>query len=172
MTNSNLTLSPEILEPKIYIIRNKKVMIDKDLAELYGVLTKTLNQAVRRNISRFPEDFMFQMNKTEMENWKSQIVTSNRVKMGLRKSPLVFTEQGIAMLSSVLRSERAIHVNIQIMRTFTKIREMMVNNKDLQQRIDKLEEKFDGKFKVVFNAINALLTESEEPKSEMGFKQK
>ncbi|MFO7933347.1 MAG: ORF6N domain-containing protein [Bacteroidales bacterium] len=101
---------------KIYVIRNQKVMIDKDLADLYGVGTRTLNQAVKRNLQRFPMDFMFQMTSEELENWKSQIVISNREKMGIRKTPLVFSEQGVAMLSSVLNSERAILVNIQIIK--------------------------------------------------------
>jgi len=118
-------LPDETIISKIYMIRGKKVMIDRDLAELYDVETRVLNQAVRRNEKRFPEDFMFQMTKEEMENWKSQIVISNSEKMGLRKPPLVFTEQGVAMLSSVLNSDRAIMVNIQIMRVFTKMRELV-----------------------------------------------
>jgi hypothetical protein len=111
-----------VIISKIYFIRGVKVMLDRDLAKLYKVETRNLNQAVRRNEKRFPEDFMFQMSKEEMDNWKSQIVISNSEKMGLRKPPLVFTEQGVAMLSSVLNSDRAIGVNIQIISVFTKIR--------------------------------------------------
>lgn len=123
---TEVSLSPEIIREKIYIIRGKKIMIDRDLAYLYQVPTMVLNQAVRRNLDRFPEDFMFQLTKTEMDNWISQSVISNStLKQSLRKPPLAFTEQGIAMLSSVLNSKRAIQVNIQIIRIFTKLREMI-----------------------------------------------
>lgn len=124
-------VSSEIIENKIFLIRGKKVMLDKDLANLYGVETKKLNQTVKRNKERFPEDFMFQLTNLEMLSLRSQIVTSNRG--GRRYNTFVFTEQGVAMLSSVLKSERAIRVNIQIMRTFTKIREMIVSNKNLRE---------------------------------------
>ena len=130
-----------IVLSKIFIIRDHKVMIDRDLAELYEVETRTLNQAVRRNLQRFPEDFMFQMTSDELENWKSQIVISNKEKMGIRKPPLVFTEQGVAMLSSVLNSERAILVNIQIIRIFTRIRELLIPHKDILQKLMDLENK-------------------------------
>ena len=130
----NLILQ-ETVETKILLLRGKKVMLDRDLAVLYRVETKVLNQAVKRNIERFPEDFMFQLTKEEMKNWKSQFVTSNREKMGLRKRPYVFTEPGIAMLSSVLNSKRAIQVNIQIIRTFIKLREMLLTHAGLKQKI-------------------------------------
>ena len=126
----------ETIESKIFSIRGKRVMLDRDLSILYGVETRVLNQAVKRNITRFPEDFMFQLTKEEMENWKSQIVMSNREKMGLRRSPYAFTEQGVAMLSSVLNSERAIQVNIQIMRAFIKLKEMLSTHKALKQKIE------------------------------------
>src|SRR5206468_2407030 len=116
---------------KIYVIRGQKVMLDRDLAELYQVETRVLNQAVRRNIDRFPKDFMFQLSEKEFENWKSQTVISNSEKMGLRKRPFAFTEQGVAMLSSVLNSPTAIQVNIQIIRIFTKMREMLLTHKDI-----------------------------------------
>ncbi|HOE17898.1 MAG TPA: ORF6N domain-containing protein [Syntrophorhabdaceae bacterium] len=116
-------------------MRGQKVMLDRDLAMLYGVETRVLNQAVRRNIERFPEDFMFQLTKGEMDNWKSQIVISNKEKMGLRRRPYAFTENGVAMLSSVLNSSKAIQVNIQTMRTFTKIREMIASHKELAKRL-------------------------------------
>ena len=151
----------EVIENKILFIRGKKVMIDRDLAALYGVATKVLNQAVRRNIERFPEeDFMFQLRKEEFAHWKSQFVTSNSDKMGLRKSPSAFTEHGILMLSSVLHSPRAVQVNIQIMRAFVKLRELMITHKDLASKIEELEAKFrkhDENFVIVFAAIKKLL---------------
>ena len=140
----NLDKNPDVFPDhivlsKIFIIRDYKVMIDRDLAELYGVETRTLNQAVKRNLQRFPEDFMFKMTSDELENWKSQIVISNKEKMGIRKPQFVFTEQGVAMLSSVLNSERAILVNIQIIRIFTQIRELLIPNKDILRKLMDLE---------------------------------
>jgi hypothetical protein len=187
--NKLITIPSERVFSKIFLIRGKKVMMDKDLAELYGVETKSLNRAVKRNLERFPEDFMFQLNKQEAEVWKSQIdipnlksqiaTSSSRYQIGTLKSrrgqhikylPYVFTEQGVAMLSSVLHSKRAIQVNIQIMRTFTKIREMLSTHKELREKIEKLERKYDQKFRVVFEAIGMLLKEDEKPKNKMGFK--
>ncbi len=152
-------LTEEKIINKIYVIRGKKVMIDRDLAELYGVETRILNQAVRRNEKRFPEDFMFKLTSLELEDWKSQIVISNSEKMGLRKPPLVFTEQGVAMLSSVLNSDRAIAVNIQIIRVFTKTREMLETHKDILQRIDQLQRKEieqDEKILLIFEYLKQL----------------
>ena len=126
---------------KIYLIRGEKVMLDRDLAKLYEVETRILNQAVRRNEKRFPADFMFQMSKVEMDDWKSQIVISNSEKMGLRKPPLVFTEQGVAMLSSVLNSDRAIMVNIQIIRVFTKIRRLLETHSEILRKLESIEKK-------------------------------
>jgi hypothetical protein len=169
-----MNLIPQVLvERKIFLIRGRRVMLDRDLAELYGVETRVLNQAVKRNLNRFPEDFMFQLTQAEMENWKSQIVISNKDKMGLRKAPYAFTENGVAMLSSVLGSERAVEVNIQIMRTFTRLREMLLTHKDLQRKIEDMEKKYDHQFKIVFDAIKQLLT-YEEPKKKMpiGFRGK
>ncbi len=160
----------EIIVSKIYIFRNKKVMVDRDLAKLYGVKTMVLNQAVKRNIKRFPEDFMFQLDKKEFENWKSQIVISKLDKMGLRKSPLAFTEQGVAMLSSVLNSDRAINVNIQIIRTFTKIRELLATNEALQRKMMEMEKKYDGKIKKIFDTIGFLLEDKIKPRKQIGFK--
>ena len=158
------SLNPDVFRDhvvlsKIYVIRNHKVMIDRDLAELYGVETRTLNQAVKRNLQRFPEDFMFQMTSDELENWKSQIVISNKEKMGIRKPPLVFTEQGVAMLSSLLNSERAILVNIQIVRIFTRMRELLIPNKDILQKLIDLENKgldHDKKIKLIFEYLQQL----------------
>jgi len=142
-------------------------MFDRDLAELYEVKTKRLNEQVKRNIKRFPEDFMFQLNKEELENWKSQFAISNSIKMGLRKRPYVFTENGVAMLSSVLNSDRAIQVNIQIMRAFTRIRELLNTHKDLAHKLDDLErkvQKHDMDIQMVFQVIKQLM---EPPKSKM-----
>lgn len=169
----------ETIETKIFFVRGKKVILDRDLAILYEVPTKQLNQAVKRNISRFPEDFMFQLHKSETEilesgiglletnNLKSQFVTSSYG--GRRYHPYVFTEQGIAMLSSVLKSERAIQVNIQIMRTFIKLREMLASNRELRTRIEKLEKKYDDRFKTVFKVIKQLIAEEQKPKKNIGF---
>lgn len=132
-------------------------MLDRDLAEMYEVDTRVLNQAVRRNISRFPADFMFQLTSKELENWKSQIVISNSIKMGLRKPPLAFTEQGVAMLSSVLNSEQAIELNIAIMRTFVLIRQHALNYKELQDKLVKLEKKYNKNFKEIYAALNLLI---------------
>ena len=160
----------ELIERKIYLIRNKKVMLDRDLAELYDVETKVLNQAVKRNIARFPEDFMFQLNKEEaLELSRSQIVTLKRGQ-NIKYLPHVFTENGVAMLSSVLNSEMAIQVNIQIMRTFTKIREMLSSHKDLKRKIEEMEKKYDSQFKIVFNAIKELMTLPEKQVRKIGFK--
>jgi hypothetical protein len=139
--DDEIMIPEEVIISKIYYIRDQKVMIDRDLAELYGVATRVLNQAVRRNIKRFPEDFMFQMTAEELKNWKSQIVISNKENMGIRKPPLVFTEQGVAMLSSVLNSETAINVNIQIIRIFTKIRKMLESQKAILEKLENLELK-------------------------------
>lgn len=171
MKNSSL-LPLERIETKIYLIRGKKVMFDRDLAELYGVETRIINRAVKRHRKRFPADFMFQLTKQEAANWylKSQIGISSYG--GRRYAPYVFTEQGVAMLSSVLNSERAIQVNIQIMRTFTKLREMLATNKELRDKIERLERKYDQKFQIVFKAIKNLVTSpdpEEKPKTEFGF---
>lgn len=160
----------EIIERKIFLIRGRRVMLDRDLAELYGVETRVLNQAVKRNLNRFPEDFMFQLTQAEMENWKSQIVISNKDKMGLRKAPYAFTENGVAMLSSVLSSERAVEANIQIMRTFTRLRELLLTHKDLQRKITDMEKKYDSQFKVVFDAIRQLMTPPVLKKGKIGFR--
>lgn len=148
-----------LIQNKIYEIRSMKVMLDRDLAEMYEVETRVLNQAVRRNSNRFPADFMFQLNEKEFENWKSQFVISNSVKMGLRKRPYAFTEQGVAMLSSVLNSEKAIQVSIVIIRTFVLIRQFALNYEELQEKIIKLEKKYNKNFKEVFRALEYLFKE-------------
>lgn len=156
-----------VIQNKIYEIRGQKVMIDRDLAEMYGVQTKALNQAVKRNIERFPEDFMFQLTTEETQNWKSQIVTTNSIKMGLRRNPYAFTELGVVMLSSVLTSKIAIQVNIGIMRAFVAVRQYLLsaNNptqeiEDLKQRVKELEESSED----TLAAINDL---SEDTRKEL-----
>jgi hypothetical protein len=174
-----LLIPQEAIQTKILVLRGKKVMLDRDLALLYEVPTKSFNQAVKRNIERFPKDFMFQLTEEEFKNLRSQIVTSSWG--GQRYYPYAFTEQGVAMLSSVLRSKKAIQVNIQIMRIFGKMREMLVNYQELKQRIESMERKVDEKSKVnsilfeeVFKEIEAvkrLLTPPDQPqKDEIGFK--
>lgn len=165
-----LIIPSERIVNKIYIIRGQKVMLDRDLAELYKVQTKVLNQAVNRNIKRFPQDFMFKFDKKELENLKSQIVTSSWG--GVRKEPFAFTEQGVAMLASVLKSDRAIKVSIQIIRTFTKLRELLATNEGLQRKIMELEQRYDKKLKDVFMILKLLLKEDETPKEDIGFKYK
>ncbi|KKW32338.1 MAG: KilA-N, DNA-binding domain protein [Candidatus Uhrbacteria bacterium GW2011_GWA2_52_8d] len=160
----------ELIESKIYVFRGKNVMIDRDLATLYGVETRVLNQAVRRNVQRFPEDFMFQLTDQESQNLRSQIVISSLEYGGRRYSPYVFTEQGVAMLSSVLKSDRAIQVNIQIMRTFTRMREMLTENEELRRKIELLEKQYDEKFVMVFDAIRRLIDEPSKDEKEIGFK--
>ena len=157
----------ERITNKIYLIRGMKVMLDIDLAELYDVETKVLKQAVRRNIGRFPEDFMFELSKEEFKNLRSQIVTSSWG--GLRYLPMVFSEQGVAMLSSVLRSERAIQVNIQIMRAFTQLRQMLSTHEELKQKIEAMEKKYDQQFQIIFEAIKQLLETDEKPKKKIGY---
>jgi phage regulator Rha-like protein len=199
----------ERIMSQIYFIRGEKVMFDRDLAELYGVETKALNRAVKRNIDRFPKDFMFQLSEKEVnafsnfqfgslknENWKSPDVASNskeslRCQIGtlnndaslrsqivtlkkgrgqhLKYSPYVFTEQGVAMLSAVLKSKRAVAVSIQIVRTFVKLREILSTHKQLREKVELMEDKYDKSFKVVFQMIARLMKEDIEPKKRIGF---
>jgi hypothetical protein len=164
-------VSEETIVEKIYIFRGQKVMLDRDLAEMYGVEVKRLNEAVKRNITRFPDDFMFQINKVEWQNLKSQIATSSWG--GIRKLPYAFTEQGVAMLSSVLNSETAIQVNIQIIRLFTKMKQLILDNKDLWMKIEKIEQhllKNDEEIKTVFAYLKKLLIQENKPRNPIGFK--
>lgn len=151
-------LPVEYIESKIHIIRGVKVMIDIDLAELYRVPTKRLNEQVKRNLKRFPKDFMFNLTEHEVANLRSQFATSSWG--GRRTYPFAFTEQGIAMLSSVLNSSRAIEVNILIMRAFVKMRELLISHKDLNKKLLELEKKYDFQFEVVLKAIEDLISES------------
>jgi len=168
----NLIVPIELIERKIYLIRSRKVMLDSDLAELYLVETRTLIQAVKRNINRFPSDFMFQLNYQDVAALRSQFVTSKPGRGGRRYQPYVFTEQGVAMLSSVLNSERAIEVNIAIMRAFVKLREMLSTNKELAHKLAQLErkiEKHDDEIKLIFDAIRELMRPPEPKKRKIGF---
>jgi len=170
----NSLIPIERIEKAILLIRSQKVILDRDLAELYDVPTKVLNQAVKRNLKRFPDDFMFQLSPEEFENWKSQIVTSNSaIRMGIRKRPFAFTEHGVAMLSGVLNSDRAIEVNIAIMRAFVKLREILATHKDLARKLEELERKLgqhDTHFQAVFEAIRQLMAPPPpQPKRRIGF---
>ena len=158
----------EVIEQRILLIRGQKVMLSTDLAELYQVEPRVLVQAVKRNIARFPQDFMFQLTEEEFSNLKSQIVISSWG--GLRRArPYAFTEQGVAMLSSVLNSERAVKVNIEIMRAFVRLRQILASNKELAKSLDELEKKYDAQFKVVFDAIRQLMTPPESKRRHIGF---
>jgi phage regulator Rha-like protein len=162
----------EIIESKIYFLRGRKVMLDADLAILDKVPTKSLNLAVKRNLSRFPEDFMFQLTISEVRRLRFQAETSKAGRGGRRYQPYVFTEQGVAMLSSVLRSERAVQVNIQIMRTFARLSRMLQSHSALRRKIEEMGKKYDQQFQVVFDAIKRLLQsppKEEPPKRRIGF---
>ena len=189
-------ISSEAIAPMVHWLRHEKIMLDSDLAELYGVPTGTLNQAVQRNLDRFPSDFIFQVTEDELDALKSQFVTSRNAqdslksqsviaknakldlgfqsriskgRGGRRSLPYAFTEQGVAMLSSVLRSQRAVEVNIAIMRTFVQLRRLMDSNRELAQKIGEMEEKYDGQFRIVFDAIRQLISPPAQPSRELGF---
>jgi hypothetical protein len=178
-----VVLKPENVAQLVFFIRGEKVMLDADLAKLYGVTTKALNQAMRRNRARFPEDFAFRLSGEEFDNLRSQIVTTSSNPSVIwsqivtrsqkyRRSdslPVAFTEQGVAMLSSVLRSTRAVEVNIAIMRTFVQLRRLMDTNHDLARKIEALEKKYDEQFAVVFEAIKELITPPSPPRKRIGF---
>jgi hypothetical protein len=168
----NTQLPDEFIYRKIYVIRDQKVMLDSDLAELYQVDTKRLNEQVKRNTDRFPEDFMFQLTENEWTNLKSQFATSS-VHGGRRTLPYVFTEHGVLMLSSVLSSKRAIAVNIQIMRVYTKLKEMIQSSRELQERMDLLEDRLfdqDTKISRVFQYVQEMNEEAEVPRARVGYK--
>lgn len=165
-------ISAQVIEQRIFLIRGRKVMVDFDLAQLYEVETGALNQAVHRNIDRFPADFMFRLTTEESEVLRSQSVISKQGAGGRRYNPYVFTEQGVAMLSGVLSSPRAVNVNIAIMRAFVRLRELVSSHADLARKLDELERKYDGQFQVVFQAIKEMMTPSplaEETRKQIGF---
>lgn len=169
-------IAEEIVMNQIYLIRGQKVMLDRDLAELYGVETKVLKQAVRRNIERFPSDFMFELTSQELQNWRSQFVTSNQDKKGLRYAPFAFTEQGVAMLSSVLNSKQAILTNIQIIRVFTKIRQLLTDHttiqselaavKEILQKVTTKQDNHDKNIELLFQYIDRLQEKTAERPTE------
>ncbi|HJY29561.1 MAG TPA: ORF6N domain-containing protein [Pyrinomonadaceae bacterium] len=170
MSNIDL-ISIEKIEKAIYLIRGEKVMLDRDLARLYDVSTAAFNQAVRRNLERFPEDFMFQLTSAELADLnRSQIVIGSEKHRDPRFRPYAFTEQGVAMLSSVLRSKRAIAVNIEIMRAFVQLRQMFASNVELSRRLDELESQYDKQFRVVFDAIRRLMAAPVRKRKEIGFR--
>jgi hypothetical protein len=172
VTREKMLVPVELIEGKILLIRGQKVMLDRDLAVLYGVETRALNQAVRRNIERFPEDFMLRLTREEIMRISQFVISS--VHPGIKtlkfsKNVMAFTEHGVAMLSSILNSPRAVQVNIQIMRTFAKLREIISQHKDLARRLDDLEKKYDAQFKVVFDAIRQLMQSPEPKRRPIGF---
>ena len=171
--NNPLILSEETISNKIYFIRGQKVMLDRDLAELYGIENRRLNEQVKRNNSRFPEDFMFQLSELEFQNLKSQIATSSWG--GTRKLPFVFTEHGVLMLSSVLNSDKAIQTNIQIMRIFTKVRQMLLDTTEMKLDIAHIQKKLENQGKnieLVFSYLDELIDKKEEekPRTKIGYK--
>jgi hypothetical protein len=165
----SVPVSGATIDRRILLVRGQRVMLSTHLAELYGVEPKVLVQAVKRNLSRFPEDFMFQLSREEFNNLKSQFVTSSWG--GLRRAtPYAFTEQGVAMLSSVLNSPRAIQVNVEIMRAFVRLRELIATNRDLARRLDELEKRYDARFRAVFVAIRQLMAPPEKARRSIGFR--
>lgn len=171
MKNSSLIVPIERIEQRIFYLRGIKVMLSSDLAKLYGVPAKVLNQSVARNSDRFPDDFMFQLTREEFDVLKSQYVTSSWG--GMRRAlPYAFSEQGIAMLSSVLRSPRAIRVNIEIMRAFVNLRQMLASNAELSHKLNELEKKYDRQFKIVLDAVRQLMTPSPAKARPIGFRSK
>ncbi len=165
------SIPPELIESRIFLIRKQKVMVDKDLAILYNIETRALVQAVKRNLDRFPADFMFQLNKKEFNLLKSHFVISKRG--GTRRMPYAFTEQGVAMLSSVIKSKRAVLVNIEIMRTFVKLRNLILDNKDLWKKLNLIEKKsikHDLQIKTIFESLKDLMFPQKEIKQKIGFK--
>ena len=178
MKENKPVIPDEVVLTKIYNIRNQKVMLDRDLAELYGIETKRLKEQVRRNKDRFPDDFMFEMTKDELKDWRSQFAMSNSEVMGMRRPPFVFTEHGVLMLSSVLNSKRAIQVNIQIVRIFSKMREILLTHKDLLLKMEKMEylqERQGEDIDVIFKYLEKLLKkdkekETQEKRKRIGYK--
>lgn len=163
----------EAIIQKIYFIRNQKVLLDRDIAKLYNVETKRLKEAVRRNISRFPIDFMFEMTPAEFEYWRTQIASSNQDKYGLRHPPFCFTEHGVVMLAGILNSERAIEMNIQIVRIFNRMKEMLLTNKDILLKLEQLEKQVlqnSGDVELIFKTLRQLLSQPKEKGNQIGFK--
>jgi len=168
--DGQISLVPmERIERAIIVVRGEKVMLDSELAEIYGVETKALNRAVKRNESRFPSDFMFQLTPEEAESLRCQTGTSNEGRGGRRYLPYAFTEHGALMLANVLNSERAAQTSVQVVRAFVKLRQMLASNAELARKLAAMEKKYDAQFKVVFDAIRQLMSPPEKPKREIGF---
>ena len=170
-----MIIPDELLMNKIYLIRGQKVMLDSDLAELYGTETKVLKQAVKRNRNRFPDDFIFELTQEEFESLRSQIVTSNKGRGGARYLPLAFTEQGVSMLSGVLNSETAVRVHIQIIRVFAKMRQLLLTHKDILLQLQKIEKKLTGHdedIQLIFQYLKQLLNPTQPPRNKIGFRRK
>jgi len=169
--NKKITIPDEVIINKIYVIRGQKVMLDRDLAELYDVQTRRLKEQVRRNISRFPEEFMFELTKEELEEWRAEYASSNRDVMGIRIAPFVFTEHGILMLSSILSSEKAIQMNIQIIKTFVQLRRIANNYEGLMDKIQQMESQNNEQFSEIYEVLQRLLSKPEEkPRTQIGYK--
>jgi len=176
----SISVAEETIVSKIYVIRRQKVMIDRDLAELYGVETKRLKEAVRRNINRFPTDFFFEMGKEEFENWRTQNATSKEDKQGLRYAPFCFTEQGVTMLSCILNSDRAVSVNILVIRVFTRMREMLLTHKDILVKLEQIEKtliqqdtrmnKHEVEIQMILETLKEMLNPPDEPRPRIGFR--
>ncbi|MGC1618441.1 MAG: ORF6N domain-containing protein [Candidatus Acidiferrum sp.] len=167
--SQNVIVPTARIRQKIFFVRGTRVMLDADLARLYGVATKNLNKAVKRNASRFPSDFMFQLSPKELHSLRFQTGTSKPAPGGRRYVPYVFREQGVAMLSSVLRSSRAVHVNVAIMRTFVRLREMITTHEELRRKIDAMEKRYDARFQAVFETIRQMLETPIPAKKPIGF---
>ena len=170
-----IAIPDEVVMSKIYLIRGQKVMLDRDLAELYGVETRILKQAVKRNIARFPDDFMFEMSRQELEQWRDEFATTIGERKGIRYAPFCFTEQGVTMLSCVLNSKRAIQLNIQIVRIFTKIREMLTDTLNVKLEIEEIKKKLENQDKnieLVFTYLDGLIEKQENPnpRPKVGFR--
>jgi len=169
--SEKITIPDEVILNKIYVIRGQKVMLDRDLAELYDVETRRLKEQVRRNMSRFPEEFMFELTKEELEEWRTQYSSSNRDVMGIRIAPFVFTEHGILMLSSVLSSEKAVQMNIQIIKTFVQLRKIANNYEEIMAKIQQIESQTNEQFSEIYQVLQNLLSKPEEkPRKEIGYK--
>jgi len=162
----------ERIEQKIYVIRGEKIMLDSDLAEIYGVTTKRFNEQVKRNLNRFPEDFMFQLTAEEDEHLRSQIATSNKKRGGRRYLPYVFTEHGALMAANILNSERAVEASVAVVRAFVKLRQILLSNADLSRKVEELEKKYDANFKIVFDAIRKLMMPPDKSRTAIGFIEK
>src|SRR5208282_1438066 len=169
MPSQNAIVPTALISQKIFFVRGTRVMLDADLARLYGVATKNLNKAVKRNASRFPADFMFQLSPTELNSLRFQTGTSKTGRGGRRYAPYAFTEQGVAMLSSVLRSSRAVQVNVAIVRTFVRLREMLATHEELRRKIDAMEKRYDARFQAVFETIRQMLETPIPSKKPIGF---